>query len=424
MLEGMMLLVLLLGVLILVVVFAERPMRRLHLPPLLVSLMLGIGLNVLDQRWQFIDTTTRNSLHLLAVASAGVLLFQVGLHSDVSKLRRYWKRARLIWFGDVIISGGLGFLCMYWVFGFGVVPSLFTAVALSATSLDASAAAWRDVHTLESKSRALMIDVAKLDTLSAIIFMTLLLTAAPIVAHIADGAQYSVGSILGLSILKLVTLAVLCYLFAAYLMRPILLWFKEIDTSDIAPILATMGIAIIITAVAGSLGIPLLVGALLAGLVHSRDHEEFNIEHYLTPIFQLASLLFFVGIGLSIDISSFGGLNLPMMLLAVAIVGKLVGVGLPVFATSGPHTAALLGISMMPRAEIAMIVAQQGMNLGSWAVSPKLFGALVFVVLATCLLGPVSTRLWLRWFPPSEDHGTTVPARKHKIRSDLVRMEQ
>ncbi|MGB3862948.1 MAG: hypothetical protein WBE11_15060 [Candidatus Aminicenantaceae bacterium] len=75
-----------------------------------------------------------------------------------------------------------------------------------------------------------------------------------------------------------------------------------------------------------------------------------------------------------------------------AIIGKLIGNGLPSLFIMGWTSALLLSVSMVPRAEIAMLVMQRGRDLGDWAVPDHVFGAMVIVSLATCLFFPLALK--------------------------------
>ena len=99
------------------------------------------------------------------------------------------------------------------------------------------------------------------------------------------------------------------------------------------------------------------------------------------------------------------GLGIAGLLLAVAVVGKVVGAALPARLLSGGvvagwHGALLIGVSMMPRAEIAMVVMSEGRLLGDWAVPPELFSAMVLVVLATSIVAPLIIARMLAARPP------------------------
>ncbi|MGK7951413.1 MAG: cation:proton antiporter [Xenococcaceae cyanobacterium] len=102
---------------------------------------------------------------------------------------------------------------------------------------------------------------------------------------------------------------------------------------------------------------------------------------------------FFIHIGLKLEIESFANtLNLVIILLIVAVLGKVVGTGLPAILTTGRTSALLLSLSMIPRAEIAMVIMARGQQLGDWAVSPEIFTSMVIVSTITCIISPLLLR--------------------------------
>ena len=110
--------------------------------------------------------------------------------------------------------------------------------------------------------------------------------------------------------------------------------------------------------------------------------------------------VFFIGIGLRVDPSSAApALGIGTVLLVAAVAGKVVGAGLPALLESGSGAAALLSISMIPRAEIALVVIQRGRDLGNWAVPNTLYGAMVFVSACTCLVAPIVLRFLFLKYP-------------------------
>lgn len=111
----------------------------------------------------------------------------------------------------------------------------------------------------------------------------------------------------------------------------------------------------------------------------------------------------FFFIGLNIDTGTLTmGLGVGAALLLVAIVGKLVGTGGPALLTSGWSRALVLSVSMVPRAEIALVIMQRGLSLGEWAVPTHVFSGAVMIVAVTCLLAPIVLRRLLRTWPQTE----------------------
>jgi Kef-type K+ transport system membrane component KefB len=86
-------------------------------------------------------------------------------------------------------------------------------------------------------------------------------------------------------------------------------------------------------------------------------------------------------------------------LLVVAIIGKLVGTSGPAMLTTGRAGSLLISISMVPRAEIALVIMQRGINLGEWAVPSQVFSGMVVVIVVTTLVSPIILRVLLKRWP-------------------------
>ncbi|MFZ7110279.1 MAG: hypothetical protein ACOWYE_01230 [Desulfatiglandales bacterium] len=84
------------------------------------------------------------------------------------------------------------------------------------------------------------------------------------------------------------------------------------------------------------------------------------------------------------------------VLTVVAVAGKLPAEGLPVCAMWGVSSGLLIGFSMVPRAEIAMVVMQRALHMGEWAVPPTVFAAMVLVSAVTCTASPLAVKMLLK----------------------------
>jgi Kef-type K+ transport system membrane component KefB len=195
----------------------------------------------------------------------------------------------------------------------------------------------------------------------------------------------------------------LCFGFAVFVERRITGFFSRFERAP-DPMIGVVGIAFVIAAFAGWLGFSVAVGGLFAGLAFSRDPEAVKMESSFLPIYELLMPFFFIGIGLKIDVSiAIPALGIGGVLLITAIIGKVIGAGVPAFLQSGMGAGALLGVSMVPRAEIALVVIQTGSELGDWAVPNQLYGAMVVVAAGTCIVAPVALRYLFKKFPDDSD---------------------
>ncbi|MBT6441760.1 MAG: cation:proton antiporter [Alphaproteobacteria bacterium] len=399
------------GVVIIAAIVTRNALRRIGVPPLVGFVVIGLLIGLCDHFWPFMDRQIGYSLHLLGELGLFALLFRVGLDSNLPGLVRQLRRASVIWFGNVVVSGGAGFIGSRYALGLELVPSIFVAVAFTATSIGISLSVWQEAAALRSRNGELLTDVAELDDLSAIVFMIILFSVLPYLNGSAHGSSIEVaghiGAAVGWAVLKMVLFGGACVLFSRFAERPITRFVSRFEPVP-DPMLVIVGIGVVIAAVAGLLGFSLAVGALFAGLVFSRDPQAVRIESSFVVLYELFVPFFFIAIGLQVDWATLGpGITIGAVLLAFAVVGKFVGAWVPARLTCSAAGASLIAVSMVPRAEIAFVIAREGMSRGPWSLPAAVFSGVVFVSLITALVAPVITRVMLTRWPnetlPEED---------------------
>jgi Kef-type K+ transport system membrane component KefB len=309
----------------------------------------------------------------------------------------------MIWMINVLFSGALGYAACRFLLGLELVPSLFVAVALTATSVVVSVSVWQEADALATSTGELMVDVAELDDISGIILMALLFTTAPLLKENASGnVTILLARASALLLIKLGLFGAFCVLFSRYLEPPLTDFFQTKERPP-DPMVMIVGIGFLIASVAGLIGFSIALGAFFAGLVFSRDPHAVRMEGSFLPLYEFFTPFFFVGIGVNMDpkalTTPFG---LGAVLLGVAILGKILGNSGPAMITLDWQSSLIVGVSMVPRAEIAMIIMERGYRLGEWAVPSLVFGAMILVSAATCLISPLILRSLLRHWPQQE----------------------
>lgn len=405
------LIILLVGGAIVLCMVLKAALSRIRLPALIGYLALGFLLRLCGAQWEILSKEAFSIFEFLATVGIICLLFRVGLESDLLGLIGQLRRASFIWFGNVLLSGLLGYLAAYHLLGLGLVPSLVIATAFTATSVGVAASVWQEADLLYSPMGELFVDVAEMDDVSGVIFMALLFSMLPLLRH---GSEVSVLPALartsGLFFLRLLAFGAFCVFFSRYLEQPITSFFKRIVPAP-EPMLMVVGTGFIIAALAGLLGFSVAIGAFFAGLVFSRDPEALKMEASFWSVYEFFTPFFFIGIGLGIDPSSFGvAMGLGAVLLVAAVLGKILGTMGPALLTIGWTSSALLGVSMVPRAEIMMIIAQRGLKLGGWAVPAHVFSAMVVVSAVTCIVAPLFLQAGLRRWPQPPGPKGALPA--------------
>ncbi|MBI1357358.1 MAG: cation:proton antiporter [Acidobacteria bacterium] len=397
---------LIVSLLVLASIAVRLGVHRLKLPPVVGYIALGLGLRYLNQQYAFLDESSVWTLNFFADLGVVSLLFHVGLRSDLSGLLEQLPRASVVWVCDVAVSAAIGF----WgarLLGFDVVPALFAGTALSATSVSVSVSVWEEAKAIQSRMGELLLDVAELDDLSAIVLLVVTLAVAPalIATGHADGMAAVVLKASGMVILKLALFAAGCWLFSLHLEARITGYFARFRKAP-EPLLAIVGFGFGIAALAGWLGFSVAVGALFAGLMFSRDQEAVNVDAGFGTIYALFTPFFFINIGYGFDPTVFGSAaTLGLFVFVAAVLGKVLGVGAPVAVSSGLEPALLLGVSMVPRAEIALLVMQTGNQMGPKYVPPELYGAVVLAAAAASIGSPLALFRLLEKWPGAVDLG-------------------
>lgn len=367
---------------------------KIHIPTIIGYIIIGFITKWLDNHYHFLSSNILHPLEFLAEAGIILLLFQVGLKSNIASLIEQLPKASWIWFWNIIISGSTGFITSFYLLNISFIPSLFVATALTATSIGVSVALLKEEKILESKKGQLILDVAELDDLSSVAILALLLSILPVLAGNEGTLSVAMfAKTIGMFALTFIVFSALCIFFSLKI-EPRLSKFILSKRTDHEPMMMIISIGFIIAAFAEFLGLSLAIGAFFAGLAFSRDSQMVKCEMCYKSLYEFFVPFFFIGIGLHIDPALLSNsLAIGFVLLIAAILGKIIGTGGAAIPYAGLSGAAIIGIAMVPRAEIAMVVMQKGLALGEWAMPQNVFAAMSVVVVGTTFITPFA----LRW---------------------------
>lgn len=378
-----------LGLLFVLGPLVRNLLRKAHLPPQIGYVGLGIVIALLDARWGFRTERFEETFAVLAGLGIVAVLFRVGLRSHLRALLDKLPDASLIWIGNVGVSFALGYVVTDLVLGQPPATALVIATATSATSVAVSVSVWDDLGLLDTDLGALLIDVAELDDISAVVLLAILLAVLPVIG--TDGATMlaAVASTTGWTLAKLAVFVLGCYVFSYYLEEPFTHAIRKHVDSETSLIITILGSGLVISALAGMLGFSLAIGALFAGLAFSRDPDVVRSDGKFAYFYELFSPFFFINIGMQIapDVL-WTGSGIGLVLLATAAAGKFVGTWAAAWRATGPADATTLGISMIPRAEIALLVLFACSELDARLVPPELYAGMVIASVLSCLTVP------------------------------------
>lgn len=350
--------------------------QRLGQPTVLGELIVGVLLGPSVLGVVYPDDP---SIHLLSEFGVVILLFQIGLHTDLRQLIRVGGAASAVGAVGVALPFGLGFLAAS-LFGLGVLPAVVCGAALTATSIGISARILGDLGELESLEGRTVLGAAVLDDIVGLVILA-------VVAGMASGGEVSATSVVRTSAVAVGFLIVALGLGRFVVPR-------LFDVVDRLPVAGTTGaiamaFAVAMAALAERSGSAPIIGAFAAGLVLYDTPQRRTIESATAVLGHFFVPVFFASVGAAVDLGAMRdpqALAIGGVLLAIGIVGKFVAGYAPFWL---PMRHSMVGVAMIPRGEVGLIFAQMGLTTG--ALTPALFGALMMMVIGTTVITP----LWL-----------------------------
>ncbi|MCX5755662.1 MAG: cation:proton antiporter [Gemmatimonadetes bacterium] len=305
-----------------------------------------------------------------------ILLFEIGLHTDLRSLREVGKEAVSVAAVGVVLPFVVGFFVVQ-ALGFTAIQSLVAGAALTATSIGISARTLRDVGRLETPEGQIVLGAAVLDDLIGLIILG-------VVAGVAAGNHVSVWSVARLSGLALGFVAVALAV-GSYAVPPIFRVVERLRTTGALGLIA-LAFALLLAWLAETSGSAMIMGALAAGLVLHHTPQRREIERSVTQIGYLFVPIFFASVGAAVDLHALAEPIALIAGLAITIVGVAGKIASGYALRNFGGRRLFVGVAMIPRGEVGLIFAQVGFASG--AIGAGEFGAIMLMVVVTTLITP------------------------------------
>ena len=323
------------------------------------------------------------SLWSIAQVGSIILLFTAGLETNLRQFLRYAGPASLVALGGLVLPFVLGMtltVAFNFADSFTDPAALFTGAVLTATSIGISVRVLADLRQLDTSEGITILAAAVLDDVLGILVLT-------VVVGMAATGQFSV-PLVGLVALKTLGFWVILTGTGILLSRRISNLFDRFQVSGAALALA-LALAFFSAALAESFGLAMIIGAFSIGLALSDTALARRLEDPLRGVYAVMIPIFFVVMGTMVDVTSLGGVwAFGLALTAVAIVGKVAGSGLPALLTGfNRHGALRIGVGMLPRGEVALIMAGIGVSQG--VIGSDLFGVSIIMTMITTVMAPL-----------------------------------
>ncbi len=319
----------------------------------------------------------------VAQIAAVILLFSAGLETNLRQFMKYAGPASLIAIGGVLIPFACGVYGTIW-FGFADSFSdpkaLFMGAILTATSVGITARVLSDIKHLDSAEGVTVLAAAVLDDVLGILVLT-------VVVGISESGEVSLSDVAivgGKAVGFWIALTGIGILLSKYISI-----FLDSFRVPGAAIALALSLALLAAGLAESFGLAMIIGAYSMGLSLSGTKIAHRLEEPMRAVYNALVPIFFVVMGMLVDIPAMKGvLIFGAVITGLAVMSKVIGSAIPALMTGFTKWGSWrIGIGMLPRGEVALIIAGIGLSRG--IVGSDLFGVSIMMTVVTTLVAPI-----------------------------------
>jgi Kef-type K+ transport system membrane component KefB len=363
---------------------AERIGQPAVLGELVAGVLLGGSvLSLLDPQ--------EPTIHMLSELGVLILLFEIGLQSDLRELLRVGRQSLVVALAGMLLPFLMGWAVMA-ALGSTSVTAIFIGATLTATSIGITARVLSDMGKLGSAEAQIIIGAAVLDDILGLVVLAL-------VKGLAEQ-----GSVSAAGALRVGLLAIGFFAAAIVFGRLAAPWLLKLATAmKVRGVLlvAALSLAFVLAIAAHAVGSATIVGAFAAGLVLSDTEDKLHIERRVQSLSDFFVPIFFASVGAAVDVRFFNPFDLERrrvlvvagLLLAVALLGKWLS-GFCAWGHGGRLRHSAIGVGMIPRGEVGLVFA--GIGLSTGVVASGDYSAIVVVVILTTFIAPPLLRAQLK----------------------------
>ena len=355
--------------------------ERLRLPGVLGEILAGVGLGPYALNW----IAPSDTIYSVAEVGAIFVLFSAGLETSPQALIRVGRKSLLVAVAGVVAPFILGFAYMK-IRGDATTEAVFVGAAMVATSVGITARVLADMHVLATRTAQIILGAAVFDDILGMILLA-------VVAGIASpGGLHWLH--LGILIGEAAAFALFMIFVAPHIVRRMQPRMEQLSSQN-ASLIVALTICLLLSWLAVKIGMAAIIGAFFAGLVFADYAPAWNLLPRVSGITEFLAPYFFFAIGARLNLQLFNEnlVTTAIFISLLAIISKVIGCGLPLIKEDWPAVLQV-GVGMMPRGEVALIVALVGLQ--SQIVTQSTYAIVVFMTGITTLLAPPLLRFMFR----------------------------
>ncbi len=355
--------------------------ERIKLPSVLGEILAGAALGPFALGW----TVPSDTIHSVAEIGAIFVLFSAGLETSPQDLIRVGRKALLVAVAGIVVPFVLGFGYMKWR-GDASNEAIFVGAAMVATSVGITARVLGDLRVLATRTAKIILGAAVFDDILGMVLLA-------VVAGLASSGGLE-RLRLGVLIVEAAAFALFMIFVAPRIVRRIQPGMDRLSTQH-APLIVALVLCLFLSWLSANIGMAAIIGPFFSGLMFADYAPRWNLLPRVGGITEFLAPFFFFSIGSRLNVRLFAGdvLFAAIVISLLAIGSKVLGCGLPLWR-EGWLSGLQVGVGMMPRGEVALIVALVGLQ--SQIVLPSTYAIVVFMTAITTILAPPLLRYLFR----------------------------
>lgn len=326
-------------------------------------------------------------LYGIATVASILLLYLAGLETDLSRLLRHSLAGLLVGAGGVVVAFALGAAAAVWTglaAGVTAPSALFLGTISTATSVGITARVLSERNKLDSAEGVTILAGAVIDDVIGVIALAAVVAMARFGTS-GEGIHWATIAAIAAKAVGFWIVCTTAGLLAARRIGKILEFFGSRETMAAL----SLGLALVLAGLSEKAGLAMIVGAYIMGLSLSRIDLADEMRRRLEPMYHVLVSVFFCVMGMMVDIAAVRPVLLAGIVFSlIAAAAKLVGCAVPAmlagFNTLG---GVRIGVGMLPRGEVALIIAGVGLSTGF--LGADVFGVAVLMTLVTTAAAPV-----------------------------------
>lgn len=359
--------------------------EKIHMPQVVGALIAGIILG--PSGFGLLESND----FLVKTAELGVimLMFTAGIDTDMKELKETGLKSCVIAvlgvFVPLFLCGALYFFFFLHEFTtVNILKAAFVGSVFSATSVSITVETLNEMGKLKSTTGTILLSAALIDDILGIVVLSVL-------TGLSSGGSNPLIVLVKIALFFILTVLV------GFVVRILFNKISEHHCHSRRIAVWALAFCLLMSYVAEAVfGVADITGAFFAGLIlcNVAKARQFVAKKFTVTAYMIFTPVFFASVGMKTDLTTMNKeiLIFALLLIVAAVISKIVGCGLGgKLCGMTNHQSLVIGIGMVARSEVALMVAQKGINAGM--VDPVILPAIILSVIASALITPVLLKL-------------------------------